>query len=40
VLAERATDEADVSLCLFSALKRTGIGDAAEALHTWAGLAE
>ena len=30
-----ATDEADVGMVLFSALKKTGVGDAAEALHAW-----
>jgi GTP-binding protein len=34
-LGEFTTDEADVGICLFSALKKTGIGDAAEALHGW-----
>ncbi|HEY1089485.1 MAG TPA: ribosome biogenesis GTP-binding protein YihA/YsxC [Burkholderiaceae bacterium] len=36
VLAELATDESDVSVTLFSALKRTGIGDVAQILHEWA----
>lgn len=30
------TLEADVSVCLFSALRKTGVGDAAQALHEWA----
>ena len=35
-LADLTTDEADVSVALFSALKKTGIGDAAMLLHGWA----
>jgi GTP-binding protein len=35
VLATTATDEADVSIALFSALKKTGIDDAALAVHRW-----
>lgn len=35
VLGQIATDEADVSLSLFSALSRQGLGDAAETLHGW-----
>ena len=35
-LAELTTPEADVSVALFSALKKTGIGDAAQLLHAWA----
>ena len=35
VLGEVATDEADVGLVLFSALKKTGIADAAVAMHRW-----
>ena len=35
VLGEIATDEADVQIALFSALKKTGIGDAAKVLHSW-----
>ena len=35
VLGELATEEADVSLSLFSALSRRGVGDAAELLHGW-----
>jgi GTP-binding protein len=36
VLGECATDEADVSVTLFSALDRSGVGDAAVVLHGWA----
>ncbi len=36
VLGELTTEEADVSLALFSALNKTGIGDAARVLHAWA----
>jgi GTP-binding protein len=35
VLSELATDEADVGITLFSALKKQGIGDAAKVLHAW-----
>ncbi len=35
VLGQLATDTADVSLALFSALSRRGVGDAAELLHGW-----
>ena len=35
VLGELATDEADVGITLFSALKKSGIGDAAQVLHSW-----
>ncbi len=35
VLAELSTDEADVSVTLFSALSRQGLPDVAEALHGW-----
>lgn len=35
VLGQVSTDDADVSLSLFSALKRSGVGDAAETLHGW-----
>ena len=34
-LASVATDESDISLLLFSALKKIGVGDAALALHEW-----
>ena len=34
-LAEIATDEADVGIALFSALKKVGVGDAAKVLHGW-----
>jgi GTP-binding protein len=36
VLGEFATDEADLGLSLFSALKKSGVGDAALVLHAWA----
>ena len=36
VLGQLATDDADLSLALFSALSRRGVGDAAQVLHTWA----
>jgi GTP-binding protein len=36
VLADLATDDADVGMALFSALKKTGVADAALALHGWA----
>jgi GTP-binding protein len=35
LLGEVATDEADVSVSLFSALKKSGVGDAACVLHDW-----
>jgi GTP-binding protein len=35
LLGEVSTDEADVSVCLFSALKKSGVGDAACVLHDW-----
>ena len=35
VLGELATDEADVGIALFSALKKSGVGDAAKVLHGW-----
>jgi GTP-binding protein len=35
VLGELSSDEADISICLFSALKKTGVGDAATVLHEW-----
>ncbi len=34
-LGEITTDEADVGMTLFSALKRTGVDDAAQVLHGW-----
>jgi len=34
-LGEITTEEADVGMTLFSALKRTGVEDAAQVLHTW-----
>jgi GTP-binding protein len=35
VLDQLATDDADISITLFSALKRQGVDDAALMLHTW-----
>ncbi len=35
VLGELATDEADVGIALFSALNKSGVGDAALVLHGW-----
>jgi GTP-binding protein len=35
LLADLATDEADLSVTLFSALKKLGVGDAAATLHAW-----
>jgi GTP-binding protein len=35
VLADLATDAADIGVTLFSALNRQGLGDAAQALHGW-----
>ena len=35
LLGDISTDEADVSVALFSALKKSGVGDAAGALHGW-----
>jgi GTP-binding protein len=35
VLGELSTDEADVSVTLFSALSRQGLPDVAETLHAW-----
>ncbi|MFM2052055.1 MAG: hypothetical protein RL456_92 [Pseudomonadota bacterium] len=35
VLAEMATDHADIGITLFSALKRQGVGDVARILHEW-----
>ncbi|MEO8278823.1 MAG: ribosome biogenesis GTP-binding protein YihA/YsxC [Ideonella sp.] len=35
LLAEIATEEADISVTLFSALKKKGVGDAAMTLHAW-----
>jgi GTP-binding protein len=34
-LGEIVTDEADVGIALFSALKKSGVGDAATVLHGW-----
>jgi GTP-binding protein len=36
VLGELATEQADVHVTLFSALKKTGVGDVAAVLHGWA----
>ncbi|MDE1999458.1 MAG: YihA family ribosome biogenesis GTP-binding protein [Burkholderiales bacterium] len=36
VLADIVTDESDVGLVLFSALKKVGVGDVAQALQEWA----
>ena len=35
VLGEITTDEADVAVALFSALKKSGVGDAAKLLFSW-----
>ena len=35
VLGELSTDEADISMVLFSALNKKGVGDAAQVLHGW-----
>ncbi len=35
-LGELATESSDVSVTLFSALKKQGVGDVAQTLHTWA----
>jgi GTP-binding protein len=37
VLAELTTDEADIGISLFSALKKSGVGDAAQVLYGWGG---
>ena len=34
-LGEVTTEQADVGMALFSALKRTGVADAAQVLHAW-----
>jgi GTP-binding protein len=34
-LGEMTTDDADVGVTLFSALDKTGVGDAAQLLHAW-----
>jgi GTP-binding protein len=34
-LGEIVTDEADVAVAMFSALKKQGVGDAAKVLHSW-----
>jgi len=38
ILAGVTTEQADVGICLFSALKKAGVGDAAVAMHRWLGL--
>jgi len=40
VLADLVTDESDVNLTLFSALKKQGVADVAEILRSWAAPAE
>jgi len=35
VLGEYTTEEADVAMTLFSALKKSGVGDAAQLIHGW-----
>ncbi len=35
VLGDIATDESDVQVAMFSALKKSGVGDAAKVLHAW-----
>lgn len=40
VLAELATDEADIGITLFSALNKTGVGDAATMIRQWAATPE
>jgi GTP-binding protein len=35
LLGEIATDEADVGVALFSALKKSGVDDAAKVLYGW-----
>jgi GTP-binding protein len=35
LLGEVATDESDVAVSLFSALKKSGVGDAAKLLYGW-----
>ncbi len=35
VLAGFSSEEADIGICLFSALSGAGVGDAAQALHAW-----
>lgn len=36
VLADLATDEADIGVALFSSLNKSGVGDTAELIHSWA----
>lgn len=40
VLAELATDEADIGITLFSSLNKTGVGDAATMIRQWAATPE
>jgi GTP-binding protein len=40
VLGELATDEADIGICLFSSLNKTGVEDAAQILKGWAATPE
>jgi GTP-binding protein len=40
VLADLATDEADIGITLFSSLKKIGVGDAAMMLKSWAATPE
>ena len=40
VLAELGTDDSDISITLFSALKKLGVGDVAETLQGWAATPE
>ncbi len=40
VLAELATEEADIGIALFSSLKKIGVGDAAETIRQWAATPE
>jgi len=35
VLGEVSTEESDIGISLFSALKKSGVGDAAQVLHAW-----
>jgi GTP-binding protein len=37
VLADVTSESADIGVTLFSALKRQGVGDVAEALRGWIG---
>ena len=35
-LSELANEQSDINVTLFSALKKSGVGDAAQLLHGWA----